>query len=83
MTVNADLPDGWESDKSNEFRKTFSDGTDVILSIVSAGEDFEVWCSAEHRVSGPSDAMICRSRNFKEAVSAAYKDMHEWNAELD
>ena len=80
---HVNLPDGWESGKASRFQKTFPDGTDVILSIVSVNSSFEVWCSAEHRVSGPSEAMICRTNNFDEAISAVHKDMLEWNRELD
>lgn len=66
------------------YHKYYPDGPDVIISIVSMGNnEFEVRSSAESRTSGPNDNVIGKYLNQEEAQAAAKNACEQWDDDME
>jgi hypothetical protein len=62
-------------------RRTYPDGTDVVLSIHRAHGEFEVRSSAESRTSGPVEVQHGRAATLDAAKRLLEAEKAAWDAE--
>ena len=65
------------------FQKTTDDGVHLIVSIHPNGVRFDVWSSAEHRLSGPNGTCEASTTTLDEAIAAAKAACDEWDEDVD
>lgn len=80
------LPVGWAELRNNDveivsFQRTYSDGLDVLLTIESRNNVYELWSSAEHRCSSPAKNVDSIHQTVESALKAALEQMNEWDSE--
>ncbi|WP_038177713.1 hypothetical protein [Vibrio rhizosphaerae] len=71
-----------ENEKGYSLQRTFSDGTDVIISIAKNGDAYEVWSSAESRTSGPNDHLDGKADTFDLAKEILLEEAKGWEEDL-
>ncbi len=54
------------------------DGVSIVVSIRQSQKGYEVWSSAEHRVSGPNDRLVAVKESFDEALKVAEAECYSW-----
>jgi hypothetical protein len=75
-------PEKWELENDNgdyAIRRTYPDGTDVIVFAKKNNNLFEIWSSAISRTSGPNDHLDAKAQTLDEAVELVHKEASEWD----
>jgi hypothetical protein len=54
------------------------DGISVIVFIKRGKKGFEVWSSAEHRISGPVDTLVAVTGTLEDGLKVAEAECHSW-----
>ncbi|GAB6261039.1 hypothetical protein L4174_022350 [Photobacterium sp. CCB-ST2H9] len=70
----------WHGVKS--IQRTYSDGTDVIISIRMSNDCYEIWTIVEHRVSGPVESMNCFVGTYHDAIENMLVEAKGWDLDF-
>ena len=65
------------------FNKLCTDDVDVIVSIRKLESGYDVFLSAEHRCSGPSEAVVATATSIEEALNKTIECCKNWDNRHD
>jgi hypothetical protein len=79
LSTSWSVNEGTSENEIYYFQQDFPpDGIDVIVSIRRIENSYEVWSSAEHRVSGPNDTLVGTTQALAEALEIAATKCRDW-----
>jgi hypothetical protein len=88
--MNSAVPENndWLERRSSSPRAIYSynkafpvpgDAIDVLVLIYERGGQYEIWTSAEARISGPVDTLIGKTASLEEALVIAQAACRRWD----